>query len=618
MSQPQTMPLDVVVAMDTDIGRKRNQNQDAIGHMCPSDPETLAELGQIFVLADGVGSLSGGDLASQYAVSTIISSYYEQDEGDPPDRLARAIAEANNLIYAEGQSAEKPRVMATTVVVAVIRGRDLVIGSVGDSPAYLMRDANARKLTLDHTLEAAQREAGTPLADDDPNGRKLVRALGSRPAVKVDIISGLVRGGDHVVLCSDGLTRYLTPPEIEQTVATFPPERAVKMLIEAANERGGADNISVIVLRLVEPPDVTMPSVSPELRKLREQQAAGQPSPGAEPVTLAEPLAEPPADNPLKVLWRLARGNAAMTIAGMAVLLVVFVVIMLVVVDFGDEQPSASPRPAASPAAPEAETATAALAASGTAHIIAAQTLDAAEADQAALAATAAVLTLTPPPPSGPLMEKDDWFRVQPGDPIPAFVEPDVNADEATPLEAGSNYLIQEMDTEAWNGPWYWVVDNQGVETRWVNGPSLHERVLRITDAGDVLPPDQQPTDIPPAIATPTRAPTLTPPPEVSDTPETVDTLDVSSTPEASAPTLAPTIAYGVESWDTGTTVVMKMDLELRVTPSVTADASGTVTAGETATIIDGPTASGEHWWWRIQFEDGRVGWVAQVLLGAP
>jgi serine/threonine protein phosphatase PrpC len=153
MSQTPAQPIAVTVAMDTDVGQQREHNQDAIGQLVPPEPEVLAELGQIFVLADGVGGLTGGDLASQYAVSTIIGSYYEQEDGDPPDRLARAIAEANSVIYAEGQEQNPPVIMATTVVVAVLRGRDLIIGSVGDSPAFLMRDAEARKLTLDHTVE---------------------------------------------------------------------------------------------------------------------------------------------------------------------------------------------------------------------------------------------------------------------------------------------------------------------------------------------------------------------------------------------------------------------------------------------------------------------------------
>jgi serine/threonine protein phosphatase PrpC len=152
MSQSPAPSLVVNVAMETHIGRQRQQNQDAIGHLVPPDPAVLDELGQIFVLADGVGGLKGGDLASQYALSTIISSYYDQPEGTPADRLARAIAEANNIIYDEGQAQDTP--MATTIVAAVVRGHDLIIGSVGDSPAFLIREGRPRKLTLDHTVAA--------------------------------------------------------------------------------------------------------------------------------------------------------------------------------------------------------------------------------------------------------------------------------------------------------------------------------------------------------------------------------------------------------------------------------------------------------------------------------
>jgi serine/threonine protein phosphatase PrpC len=173
MSQTPAQALTVIIAMDTHPGQQRAQNQDAIGQLVPTEPEVLAALGRIVVLADGVGGLTGGDLASQYAVSTIISSYYEQDEGDPPDRLARAIAEANNVIFAEGQEQDPPVIMATTVVAAVLRGHDLIIGSVGDSPAFLMRDAEPRKLTLDHTVEAMAEDAGIPLPDgeEDAAGR---------------------------------------------------------------------------------------------------------------------------------------------------------------------------------------------------------------------------------------------------------------------------------------------------------------------------------------------------------------------------------------------------------------------------------------------------------------
>ena len=108
MSQLSAAPLVVSVAMHTDVGKQREQNQDAIGHLIPEDPLVLGRLGQLFVLADADESLARSDLACPYAVSTILSRYYEQEQDAPPERPARAIAEANNAIYAESQESAAP------------------------------------------------------------------------------------------------------------------------------------------------------------------------------------------------------------------------------------------------------------------------------------------------------------------------------------------------------------------------------------------------------------------------------------------------------------------------------------------------------------------------------
>jgi len=616
------MPV-VVVAMDTDIGRRRKQNQDAIGHMVPPDPDVLARLGQIFVLADGVGGLSGGDLASQYAVSTIISSYYDQEEGDPAERLARAIAEANNLIYAEGQGQETPSIMATTVVTAVLRGRELVIGSVGDSPAYLMRDARARKLTLDHTVESMQREAGTPLPDGDPSGRKLVRALGGMPSVKVDIISGRVRDGDHIVLCSDGLTRYVSPEEIERTVSTLPPQRAVKALIEMANERGGSDNISVIVLRLAESGDVIpqapIPTLIEEWGDSRRE--ISRPSaPGARSAR-ARVAASQQRDNPVGDLWHFFRGKAILTGIGLMVLLVAFVAVLLVVQSRlnPDDEPAGSNDPTTAPTDARAANLTADFRTTMTAEAVAVLTTDALQVAEAAQAATTAALSMTPPPTAGPQMVKDDWFRLLPGEPVETRQEPDLNAEPATPLEAGANYLIQEVNTEAWNGPWYWVVDNQGTEVRWVNAPRLHQRVLRVSLTGEPLPSEQQPTDIapptPPATPTSTLRPTITPPPDADSTEPAFD----EGTAEAGEPAIPPAptlpVEYPADNWPVGTVVYAKAEFNLRETPSLAGAETDAVVTNEASTVMQAPVAADGHWWWRVRLADGRTGWVAQPLL---
>lgn len=629
MSHSPSTPLDALVAMKTDIGRKRKQNQDAIGHATPPDPGMAARLGQIYVLADGVGGLSGGDLASQYAVSTIISSYYEQADGEPPERLARAIAEANAMIFAEGQGQDRPAIMATTVVAAVLRGDELIIGSVGDSPAYLMRDTDVRQLTLDHAAEVLQRDPAAPAKGES---HKLARALGSLPSVKVDIISGRVRPGDHVVLCSDGLTRYISPREIEQTVATLPPERAVDTLIEIANDRGGADNISVIVLRLeeayVEVYEEARAEIAPSPAPLAAapQRAADPPdepppgppapSPRHAPLPDEPPSSdEPPVQSAWAVLLDIARGNALVTAATLTILLVAFVAIMLAVAGIGG---GGSVTPTVDPAALTGEASTAAAFLAATRQADSQATQAALEATDAAQLATIAVLTLTPPPNSGPQLETGMWFKVLSGDAIPAFKDPAIDARSATELEAGENYRVSAIDRDSVNGFWYFVVDNLGQETRWVNGPSLHLRVVVVDDSGNPLPDSQQPPDIPPGLATPTRAAQPTPSFTVTPGtpgPEQTGTPDATAlTPSAEPPT--PAVPYGVEAWSDGVPVITRQELQLCETPEVTTCAAGLARAGETGVIVDGPIASGEHWWWKVEFADGRVGWIAQVLLG--
>jgi serine/threonine protein phosphatase PrpC len=610
MSQSPTPSLVVNVAMETHIGRQRQQNQDAIGHLVPPDPAVLDELGQVFVLADGVGGLKGGDLASQYALSTIISSYYDQPEGSPADRLARAIAEANSIIYDEGQA--QGTTMATTVVAAVVQGRDLIIGSVGDSPAYLIREGRPRKLTLDHTVAAM---SDTP-PESESGGRKLVRALGVAASVKVDIITGRVRDGDCVVLCSDGLTRYITPEEIERITTDQPVEEAAKTLIETANERGGADNISVIILRLVDEEIAQLPALDDPMLgwgRPRRSERTRVPTPTVRVGSRLKPSGEKaePVDNILRDLWRILRGNTMLTAAGMTVLLVIFVIIMLIIANSaGDDQ---SAKNAAATESTQ-RTATAVLVSEITAQAADALTAD---AIQAATAAEAARLTLTPPTPvptSGPQMSEGIWFRVLEGDPIPAFRE--INGAGATALEAGSTYRVMGVDHGAKNGPWYQVVDNLGQETRWVSGPSLHARIVAIDASGNPLPADQQPLDVPPPGNVPpaTAAPQGTPVP-FTGTPGTPGTPPAS--PLAPGTATPPPIPYGKESWSVGDQVTTKDALDLCSVPDVTACDMGSVAAGEVGTVVEGPVPAGDHWWWKVEFEDGRTGWIAQVLLGS-
>lgn len=606
MSQSSAAPLLVSVAMHTDVGKQREQNQDAIGHLTPEDPVILGRLGRLFVLADADEALARSDLASQYAVSTILSSYYEQEQGAPPERLARAIAGANNVIYAESQ--ESGVEMAATVIGAVVRGHDLILGTVGDSPVYLVRDGAPRRLTPELPArkllsEGAFGEEGEPALK-----------LGVSHSAQVDIITGRVRAGDVVLLCSDSLARYITPQEMAQTVIEQPAEQAARTLVALANERDGSDDVSVIVLCLSEDSELAR---LPHIPNPMEAWGVPRRSERMRPAEAAAPTASgaQTAASLLGVVYRLLRGNTVLTGVSMVVALVLFVLLMLVISSRGDEKKAP---PKATPIPPAALTQTVTAGQQRTAQAVAQATSDAV---LAATSAEAARLTLTPPTPvptSGPQMETGLWFKVLPGDPIPAFDAPDLHAEPLTALEPGSNYHVSSVNREANAGPWYQVVDNLDEEIRWVNGPSLHARIVVVNDAGDPLPDEAQPLDVPPpgpdGAPAPTRTPaeTVTPRPMQSGTPETpVSPLTPTSTTR-------PSISYSVESWGVGTMVVLKMDLDLCRIPDVLACDVGSASEGEIGTIVQGPVPAGEHWWWEVEFQDGRAGWVAQALLKTP
>ncbi|GAB4411084.1 MAG: hypothetical protein Kow00106_05160 [Anaerolineae bacterium] len=597
MAETSAAPLNVSVAMYTDVGKERAENLDAIGNHVPEDPLVLGRLGQLFVLADASPDLERGDLASQYAVSTILSSYYEQPEGSPAERLARAIAEANNVIFAE--AIDSSLEMGAAVLSAVVRGSELIIGSVGDCPAFLIRDGAPRRLTPEPPAAV--------LAEDQP-----ARLLGVSHSARVDIISGRVRSGDCVVLCSTSLAQALTPEEIAQIVSEQGGQQAAEALVTLANERDGGDDVSVIVLQLssdlllVQLPPIPDPmqawGLPRRTRRTRVVETVAEQEARDEHLEQAQQM--------LRAAWQTVRGNTLLTIGGMVAALVLFGAFILALSGLGGEEEA---RP--TPIPPADLTATAAIGTRAAAQAIAQATADAA---LAATQAEIARLTLTPPTPiptSGPQLETGLWFRVLAGDPIPAYDAPSASAARLTDLEPDSTYRVSGVDRQAQAGPWYQVVDNLGEEMRWVSGPSLHARIVVVNDAGDPLPPELQPLDVPPPGAT---RPAATPVPR-SPSPPAVE----SGTPQTAAPvtptaTSRPAIAYGVEGWNVGTLVVMRADLNLCRIPDVTACDIGRAVAGEMGTIVEGPVPAGEHWWWEVEFQDGRAGWIAQVLLGVP
>jgi serine/threonine protein phosphatase PrpC len=241
--------LQLSVGQFSHPGRKRPNNEDWLGKFQPDDVQRLARKGSLFVVADGMGGHQSGELASRRAVDQVIRSYVEDRAAEVAASLRQAIEAANAALCAETQHGDgrgAGRDWGTTLVAAVVRYDELWIANVGDSRAYLLRDGKLRQLSRDHTLLGQ----GDGLPAGGGIGRHAItRALGRRPDVEVDLFPPLkLKDGDRVLLCSDGLTTPLSNDEIGDVASRYPVQRGAEALVALANERGGPDNVSVILI----------------------------------------------------------------------------------------------------------------------------------------------------------------------------------------------------------------------------------------------------------------------------------------------------------------------------------------------------------------------------------
>ena len=243
----------------TDVGRVRTNNEDCF---------RIVEPLNLFVLSDGMGGEAHGEVASALAVETIVK--YCMDPSADPDaaqlgisepiwsektkRLTSAVHLANKNIYEAAEAHSEQHGMGATLTAAWIDGSKLSIAHVGDSRVYLLRGGTLQQLTSDHSLVAEQVRRGiltAAEAEESEMQSVLLRALGALPDIEVDTEEHILFARDTLLLCCDGLTRMVTEPEIAGTLqAETDATKAAEKLIALANERGGVDNITVIVVRV--------------------------------------------------------------------------------------------------------------------------------------------------------------------------------------------------------------------------------------------------------------------------------------------------------------------------------------------------------------------------------
>lgn len=241
-------PLDkrtkVNVSCRTHMGQVRSRNEDSIACMDPEDPRIRAR-GHLMLVADGLGGHSRGDVASRIISEELPRMYYASEHLESIACLEEALDKVNDVIYQKSQSDEEFQGMASTLAACVVIGNNLVAMNIGDSRIYLLNGARFLQVSEDHLRVATSMLTGR-------KKQLLTRAVGAAEEVIPSISVHKIEEGDTILLCSDGLTGEVRDEEIKEILAGKDMERVADRLVEAANDNGGHDNISVIVARLVE------------------------------------------------------------------------------------------------------------------------------------------------------------------------------------------------------------------------------------------------------------------------------------------------------------------------------------------------------------------------------
>ena len=248
--------LDVQFGQASDFGKVRTNNEDSLGSFVPASRQQARSHGFLFVVADGVGGLDLGEVASATAISVITESFARAQPGAMlisllPKLVQQANAAVHDCTLAKEHNGHK---MATTVVACALRYDQAVISHVGDSRCYLVRNGRARQITQDHTLVNEQRKMGLISSDEissSDSRHVLIRSVGPEMFVSPDTTAVTIQPGDTLVLCTDGLHDEMSEREIAAIAnQKKPPEEIARELVARAVEIDGNDNTTAQVIRV--------------------------------------------------------------------------------------------------------------------------------------------------------------------------------------------------------------------------------------------------------------------------------------------------------------------------------------------------------------------------------
>ena len=251
LSAPPSLEQAFELALLSDVGTGRPDNEDSCGHFIES-PASV-----VFAIADGVGGYEGGEVASRMAIDIVLEAYRQS----PPawgaaKRLHRAITRANIEIHDKALTVPELGRMATTMTAVAVEKGMLSVVHVGDCRLYMIRHRQISQITKDHTMVAERVRMGmmsAARAKNHPERSMLLRSLGHELIVSVDRIAMPLLERDRLILCSDGLYNVLDDEELESLTQGVDAETGSRKLIDTANQRGTADNLTCAVFRMTSP-----------------------------------------------------------------------------------------------------------------------------------------------------------------------------------------------------------------------------------------------------------------------------------------------------------------------------------------------------------------------------
>jgi len=260
----------------TDVGLKRQKNEDSCLMCSPKDAALADARGLFFSVADGMGGASAGEFASRMSLRAMHQAYYTGPRAPIPAALEEALEEANQRVFEEAEVNPEYAGMGTTVSAVLIDGGWAYIAQVGDSRVYLLREGTGiRQITEDHSLVAEQVKNGIISEQEAENSsfkNLITRAVGIKAEVEVDLFAVRLKQGDTLLICSDGLCNMVSNGDISACLSEGDLKTGTRKVVDLALENGGSDNITAVTIRVTNTPpraalqagarEVTVPSGS--------------------------------------------------------------------------------------------------------------------------------------------------------------------------------------------------------------------------------------------------------------------------------------------------------------------------------------------------------------------